>query len=354
MGKLLSIIVPSYNMEKYLPKCLGSLIVDDVALLQLLDVIVVNDGSKDRTSEIAHVFNQKYPGVFQVIDKENGHYGSCINAGLAAARGTYVRTLDADDSYDTQAFAEFVKRLQQIDVVDLFVTDMCTVDADGRVFSKGTFTFPVNQRTVLDELVKVDRSCICHFSICYRTQMLRDMGYRQSEGLPHTDMQWSMIPMLNVNSVIYMPLCIYRYLVGRDGQSMAPKEVCAQIDKQAKVALSVYREFVSSESNGKSANPLFWHQTLLDSVVWISRIYAIGYGDAVPTSTGEWFDLSVKELLPEIYREASVASTGRIYRFYFIKEWRKGYTRKTIGYALYRSYRRCVDFARFLSGKRKR
>ena len=75
MKKLLSIIVPSYNMGAYLPKCLGSLIIEDKELLQKLDIIVVNDGSKDRTSEIANEFEAKYPGVFRVIDKANGHYG---------------------------------------------------------------------------------------------------------------------------------------------------------------------------------------------------------------------------------------------------------------------------------------
>ena len=94
--KILSIIVPSYNMEAYLPKCLRGLVIDDKELLGKLDVIVVNDGSKDRTSEIAHSFETKYPGVFRVIDKTNGHYGSCINAALPVAEGEYVKILDAD------------------------------------------------------------------------------------------------------------------------------------------------------------------------------------------------------------------------------------------------------------------
>ena len=108
MNKILSIIVPSYNMEAYLPKCLGSLIIDEQELLQKLDVIVVNDGSKDRTSEIAHEFETKYPGVFRVVDKTNGHYGSCINAGLAVATGTFIKVLDADDYYLTDIFKDYL------------------------------------------------------------------------------------------------------------------------------------------------------------------------------------------------------------------------------------------------------
>ena len=88
--KTLSIIVPSYNMEAYLPKCLGSLVVAP-ELMETLEVLVVNDGSKDRTSEGAPGFEAKYPGMFRVIDKANGNYGSCINRGLAEATGFYVK-----------------------------------------------------------------------------------------------------------------------------------------------------------------------------------------------------------------------------------------------------------------------
>lgn len=67
--KILSIIIPSYNMEAYLPKCLKSLIISDERLFDKIDVVVVNDGSTDHTSEIAHGFESEYPGVFRVIDK---------------------------------------------------------------------------------------------------------------------------------------------------------------------------------------------------------------------------------------------------------------------------------------------
>ena len=87
-------------MEKYLDKCLTSLIVSDDKM-PLLEVLVINDGSKDRSSEIAHSYEQKYPQTFRVIDKENGNYGSCINRGLKEATGKYVKVLDADDWFDT-------------------------------------------------------------------------------------------------------------------------------------------------------------------------------------------------------------------------------------------------------------
>lgn len=122
-------------MEAYLSKCLGSLIIEDKELLQKLEVVVVNDGSKDRTSEITHEFAAKYPGVFKVIDKPNGHYGSCINAALPMVCGEYVKVLDADDSVDTVSFERFLRVVSEESAkrdssADLIVTDYVDVDPD--------------------------------------------------------------------------------------------------------------------------------------------------------------------------------------------------------------------------------
>ena len=92
MDKLLTIVIPAYNMEKYLDRCLSSLIVGDEKM-QHLEVLVINDGSKDRTSEIAHTYEDRFPGTIRVVDKENGHYGSCVNRGLEEARGTFIKVL---------------------------------------------------------------------------------------------------------------------------------------------------------------------------------------------------------------------------------------------------------------------
>lgn len=86
-------------MEKYLNKCLDSLLIKTG--LEYLEVIVVNDGSSDSSLSIAQAYQQKYPDVFVIIDKTNGNYGSCINAGLPVAKGKYIKILDADDSFST-------------------------------------------------------------------------------------------------------------------------------------------------------------------------------------------------------------------------------------------------------------
>ncbi len=95
--KLLSIAVPSYNSEKFLAATLDSLLgYDDV------EVIVINDGSKDGTINIANEYKAKYPDYFKVIDKENGGHGSGLNDAYKIAEGLYFKCCDSDDKLSTE------------------------------------------------------------------------------------------------------------------------------------------------------------------------------------------------------------------------------------------------------------
>ena len=89
MNKVITIVIPTYNMERYLDRCLNSLIIAP-DLMDKLEVLVINDGCKDRSSEIGHSYEAKFPNSFRVIDKENGNYGSCINRGLKEATGNLI------------------------------------------------------------------------------------------------------------------------------------------------------------------------------------------------------------------------------------------------------------------------
>lgn len=129
--KLLSIIVPTYNMEALLEKDLNSLVLETEEQRAKLDVIVVNDGSKDRSSEIAHQFADRYPEEFRVLDKANGNYGSCINAALPLVQGKYVRIMDADDSYYTENLPAYLDVLEKQDA-ELVLSPYDRIDEYGQ------------------------------------------------------------------------------------------------------------------------------------------------------------------------------------------------------------------------------
>lgn len=271
MEKILSIIIPTYNMEKYLRKCLDSLLIPSI---DAVEILVVNDGSKDTSSAIAHEYAGKYPKSIIVIDKENGNYGSCINRGLAEATGKYIKVLDADDSFDNGNFEQYVQWLRDLDV-DMALTDVSIVDEVGIVTDNKTFDIkpdtPITFNEICDTLVE---KMLSMHSVTYKRSILRNIGYRQTEGISYTDQEWIYRPMLEVKSVCYFSRCIYIYLLGRTGQTM--NNITKNIDQLMTVVrnmCSVYSEYVDSNALDSYAYKRYLHGQLY---IQLNYIYYSG------------------------------------------------------------------------------
>lgn len=209
-------------MERYLRRCLDSLIVSDENM-QRLEVLVINDGSRDSSSQIAHEYETKFPQTFRVIDKENGNYGSCINRGLKEMSGKYVKVLDADDYFVTEEFERFISTIANVDV-DLITSNYCVVSEDGHVLKRKTFNLPINttlKRNEVDHNISFYKMQM--HGIAYNTRLFREFDYVQSEGISYTDQEWIFTPMYHVNDVYVTDCSVYRYMLGREGQTMDPK-----------------------------------------------------------------------------------------------------------------------------------
>lgn len=255
-SKLLSVVVPTYNMEEYLPRCLSS--VTDERVPNTLEVIVVNDGSTDCSLEIVKEFQNKRPDIVSIIDKPNGHYGSCINAALPVATGKYFRMLDADDCFDTDALVSLLERLTEIDV-DLIVT----LRTEHKVFPGGVEitssfpchgvlynkvydiqTFDIHQQTCGDEFNM--------HSMAYKTQVLRDIGLKHLEGICYTDTQYCFFPIDRIRDFMVIDLHLYHYYIGRIGASTEKKSVAKNFPHITKVLLNVLEYY----DNNLSDNPI--------------------------------------------------------------------------------------------------
>ena len=247
MDKLLTIVIPTYNMQDYLRKCLDSLIVDE-SKMSLLEVLIINDGSKDRSSEIAHEYESKFPKTFRVIDKENGNYGSCVNRGLKEATGKYIKILDADDYFCTDAFCQLVQRMEDVDV-DMVFSDFHKVDPQDNIIEKCQISAPSGIFNFRDY---DNISPIRMHSIAYRTSLLRQMGYHQTEGISYTDVEWSILPTSEVKTAVYYPLDIYSYLLGREGQTMDPNIVSKTAYMHIIIAKRVLNMYGSLQENHDS------------------------------------------------------------------------------------------------------
>lgn len=223
MEKLLTIVIPAYNMEKYLHRCLDSIITEKV--MDKVQVLVVNDGSKDRTSEIAHEYETKYPHYIHVIDKENGNYGSCMNVGLSLAKGKFFRTLDADDWYDKEAYEAFVDELEKTDA-DLVVSEYYkhyegTEKQDCIRFDSSIELdkdLPI-QRKLWD--IETVMSHIHVYCITYKTIILKASKMKWSEKVFYTDNEFIYWPLSHIKSIRFILIPVYIYLIGRGEQSVS-------------------------------------------------------------------------------------------------------------------------------------
>ena len=237
--KLLTLVIPTYNMEKYLTKCLES--VTAPCIPPTLEVIVVNDGSKDRSLEIMKAFQQKRPDIIRIIDKENGHYGSCINAGLQMAKGKYFRPLDADDWMDTEVLSKLLNVLKNCDT-DLFITlrTEYKIDKNNRhIVTHFPFrnveynkiydisSFNISEHTYGDEFNM--------HSMTYKTEILRQVNLRHIEGICYTDFQYCFLPIDRIKSFIIFDLYLYYYFIGREEQSTSVQSIKGNLSHICKV-----------------------------------------------------------------------------------------------------------------------
>lgn len=228
MDKILTIVIPTYNMEKYLRHNLGSLIVPEKEQ-QMLEVLIVNDGSKDSSSAIGHEYQDKYPDVFRVIDKPNGNYGSCVNRGLKEAKGKYIKVLDADDSFDNASLVKYLNQLQSCDA-DLVITDYDLVTPEGGLIQHKTYSFESNKVMPIDSICATQEfKAIAMHALTYKTALIRQIDYKQTEGISYTDQEWIFLPMTTMKTVEYMPYILYLYMIGREGQTMDPKVIAKNL-----------------------------------------------------------------------------------------------------------------------------
>lgn len=320
-NKILTVIVPSYNMEAYLPKCLGSLIIDDKELLQTLEVIVVNDGSKDSTSEIAHAFEAKYPGVFRVIDKANGNYGSCINVALPVAEGKFIKVLDADDSFDILGFPRFLRYLDGCDA-DLVISDCDVVDENGNVSEHRTYDFPTDKMFSLKEFGATSRYLSMH-AYTYRTKMVQTVGYRQLEGVSYSDSEWILLPLVGVKKIAYCPETIYRYLRGRAGQTMEAKQIARNFWMLARLALDMLRQFTDVKTTASQEAIEYLLPRLKSRVSNVYRGCIFGSNGLRVKFDLSRFDIELRNCHPDFYEYMSTEVYCRRIPYRYIDGWRK-------------------------------
>ena len=245
---LLTVVVPAYNMESRLGKCLDSVVVPEV--MDEVEVIVVNDGSTDGTLELARKYESSWPEYIRVIDKPNGNYGSCMNVALSMARGKYFRTLDADDWFREGCLADFVRELRETDADLLICEKIDYNEATGRETRVRIFPeSPLRQDLPMEDedsarLALRGRYKLGTMNVVYKTEVIRASGLVWPENAFYTDTLYVLWPLSRVRSVRFIPIPLYVYVIGRDGQSVSTATMRKNFESWRTVAEAALSEMV--------------------------------------------------------------------------------------------------------------
>jgi glycosyltransferase involved in cell wall biosynthesis len=231
--KLLTITVPAYNVEKTLGATLSSLCISEV--LDKLDIIVVDDGSKDNTASLATEFTEKYPQSVSLISKQNGGHGSAVNTGLDAARGRYFKVVDGDDRLDHSGLIELVKRLEATDA-DLVASNYKKVLEDGS--DAGIMNFHAVEYGKMYPFEQLPTDGSIYFGIhssTFKTEILKSHGIRLQEHTFYVDTEYALLPIPYIKTVEFIDSCVYLYTVGSAQQSIDTGNFVKRYDDHLRV-----------------------------------------------------------------------------------------------------------------------
>ena len=233
--KLLSVAIPCYNSEAYMSKCINSLLIGG----EEVEIIIVDDGSSDRTAEIADDYAEKYPTIVKAIHQENGGHGQAVNTGIKNATGLYFKVVDSDDWVNQDAYYEVLKTLYELtrgaETVDLLISNFVyeKQGATRKKIMQYRHCFPTNQIFGWDEVrhMKKGQYLLMH-SMIYRTKLLHDCGMELPKHTFYVDNLFAFEPLPYVKNLYYLDVNFYRYFIGRQDQSVNETVMIGRIDQQ--------------------------------------------------------------------------------------------------------------------------
>lgn len=235
MSKLLTISIAAYNVEKTIEECLDSFL--PCKHLNDLEILVINDGSHDRTAEIVAGYEKKYPKSIHLVNKENGGHGSTLNKSLELASGKFYKAVDGDDWVDASELDRLCDCLEKTEadlVVDRYkevypehtqVVDLGKGYALGKVYS-------------FDELLaekKCGKTIFAMHSSTIRTDRLRAVGMKIQEHCFYADNELDFYIVLAAETVLFTVTCAYQYRLGSAGQSVSPEGIFNHIEDLIKI-----------------------------------------------------------------------------------------------------------------------
>ncbi|SOY28120.1 Putative glycosyltransferase EpsH [Acetatifactor muris] len=281
--KLLSIAIPCYNSEGYMAKCVESLLAggEDV------EIIIVDDGStKDGTARVADEYAQKYPSIVKAVHQENGGHGSAVNTGIQNATGLYFKVVDSDDWVKKEAYLQVLDTLRELAggacSLDMLVCNF-VYEKEGEKRKK-----VMHYRHILPQGEMFTWKDCHHFSkghyilmhsVIFRTRLLRECGLELPKHTFYVDNIYVFEPLPFVKNIYYLDVNLYRYYIGREGQSVNEATMISRIDQQIKVNKIMIDYFVDKKQELLKDKRLYQYMyNYLEIITTVSSVLLIRSG----------------------------------------------------------------------------
>ncbi|EGO5014785.1 glycosyltransferase [Enterococcus faecalis] len=272
--KILSVVVPAYNSEDYLHRAVDSLLSEAVDV----EIVIVNDGSTDKTEEIANQYHEAYPDTVKVVHQKNGGHGDAVTTGLYAATGRYFKVVDSDDWVDSSAYRCVIKQLKQLtneQQVDMVVTNY--VYEKVGAFHKKRVTYkraiPENKVFGWNETKFRQGKYLLMHSIIFKTDLLKQINLRLPRHTFYVDNLFIFEPLQYVKRIYYLNVDFYRYFIGREDQSVNENKMIEQIDQQLFVNKKMIELYSYNQVEDESCRQYLFQ--FLEIVTTVSSVLAL-------------------------------------------------------------------------------
>ncbi len=235
MKKILTIVVPCYNSEGYMEHCIETLLKGG----EEVEILIVDDGSKDKTAEIADSLSEAYPSIIRVIHQENKGHGGAVNTGIENASGEFIKIVDSDDWVNESSYRKIMELLNSVvedeQPLDMLISNFVyeKVGVKHKKVMSYHKALPRNMFFTWSDVrnFNVGQYILMH-SVIYRTQVLRDCGLKLPEHTFYVDNLYVYYPLPYVKTMYYLDTNFYRYFIGREDQSVNEKVMISRLDQQ--------------------------------------------------------------------------------------------------------------------------
>ena len=309
--KLLTIAIPCYNSESYMEKCIESLLPGG----SRVEILLVDDGSKDRTAEIADSYAARYPGIVRAIHQENKGHGGAVNTGIANADGFYFKVVDSDDWVDRDAYLTILDTLENLaregQGVDMMISNFVydKVGASHKKVMNYRHMLPTGQIFHWEDARHLWKGhYILMHSVIYRTRMLRNCGLKLPEHTFYVDNQFVYQPIPWVKNMYYLDVDFYHYFIGRDDQSVNEKNMIARIDQQLAVNYLMIRNYDLYRVPGRNRRHYMYNY--LEIMMTISSIFLIRTDSPEADEKKKALWAYLKKQNPRLYRRMRMGVLG--------------------------------------------